>query len=302
MAPRDRSRRQNHENHLWLFIMLTQLWQQVDRMPFKPPVTLGVSALCLVAHLQPAAVSMLALDASERAICLAPAPILAGHSDALLRLVGSAFVHGSDSHVYYNIASFIFKGVQLEQAMGPKGYAILLGAMLILSHSLVVLAAYLATFVGYDGWYHSCAIGFSAVIFSLKYILTHQHGGEGAVWGVRMPNQWVTWAELVLIQIISPHASFLGHLAGIGAGAMYIYLWPAARLMLAQQQQAGGAASWGGRGAGGRGARQTRYTYAAGSSGTSEDADIAEALRRSRRDAGMPEASGGGFRFQDEID
>ena len=64
------------------------------------------------------------------------------------------------SHVYYNIASFVFKGVQLEQAMGPRDYAILLGSLLILSHGLVVLAAYLATFVGYHGWYHSCAIGF----------------------------------------------------------------------------------------------------------------------------------------------
>ena len=41
-----RQRRQNHENHTWLLIMLAQLYQQVDRMPIKPPITLGVSALC----------------------------------------------------------------------------------------------------------------------------------------------------------------------------------------------------------------------------------------------------------------
>lgn len=148
-----RQRRQNHENHTWLLIMLAQLYQQVDRMPYKPPVTLGISALCLVAHLQPSAVALVSLDYSEHAICLAPAPIIAGGGDALLRLVGSAFVHGSDSHVYYNIASFIFKGVQLEQAMGPELYAMLVGTMLLLSHGLVVLVAWIATFFGYTGWY-----------------------------------------------------------------------------------------------------------------------------------------------------
>ena len=123
--------------------MLAQLYQQVDRMPYKPPVTLGISALCLVAHLQPSAVALVSLDYSEHAICLAPAPIIAGGGDALLRLVGSAFVHGSDSHVYYNIASFIFKGVQLKQAMGPQLYAMLVGTMLLLSHGLVVLVAWI---------------------------------------------------------------------------------------------------------------------------------------------------------------
>ena len=95
---------------------------------------------------------------------------MALNSDALLRLVGSAFVHGSDSHVYYNIASFIFKGVQLEQSLGPEGYAVLLTAMLFLSHGLVVIISWAATFLGYNGWYHSCAIGFSAVIFALKFM------------------------------------------------------------------------------------------------------------------------------------
>ena len=34
--------------------------------------------------------------------------------------------------------------------------------------------------------------------------------------------QYVTWAELVYIQFISPQASFLGHLSGILAGLTYV--------------------------------------------------------------------------------
>ena len=102
-----RGQRRNDENHMWLIFMLTQLYQQVERMPFKPPITLGVSALCLIAHLQPSAIPL--ISGHELDVCLNPAAIMKGGPDALIRFAGSAFVHGSDTHVYYNIASFIFK-------------------------------------------------------------------------------------------------------------------------------------------------------------------------------------------------
>ena len=34
--------------------------------------------------------------------------------------------------------------------------------------------------------------------------------------------QYVTWAELLYIQLLTPNASFLGHLAGILAGMLHI--------------------------------------------------------------------------------
>ena len=34
--------------------------------------------------------------------------------------------------------------------------------------------------------------------------------------------RWLCWGELVWIQLISPQVSFLGHLAGILAGILYI--------------------------------------------------------------------------------
>ena len=36
--------------------------------------------------------------------------------------------------------------------------------------------------------------------------------------------QYVTWAELVYIQLLTPRASFLGHLAGILAGMLHVTL------------------------------------------------------------------------------
>ena len=34
--------------------------------------------------------------------------------------------------------------------------------------------------------------------------------------------QYVTWAELIYIQLLTPNASFLGHLAGILAGMLHL--------------------------------------------------------------------------------
>lgn len=35
--------------------------------------------------------------------------------------------------------------------------------------------------------------------------------------------QYVCWAELAYIQLLTPHASFLGHLGGILAGLVHVY-------------------------------------------------------------------------------
>lgn len=37
-----------------------------------------------------------------------------------------------------------------------------------------------------------------------------------------IPLQYVTWAELIYIQLLTPNASFLGHLAGILAGMLHV--------------------------------------------------------------------------------
>lgn len=41
--------------------------------------------------------------------------------------------------------------------------------------------------------------------------------------GISFPTQHAAWLELVLISMITPNASFLGHLAGILAGFLYMH-------------------------------------------------------------------------------
>lgn len=70
---------------------------------------------------------------------------------------------------------------------------------------------------------HGCAVGFSGILFALKVVHNHTNpGGQTSYYGLRIANKYASWAELVIIQLIYPNASFLGHLSGIIAGFIYI--------------------------------------------------------------------------------
>jgi hypothetical protein len=69
---------------------------------------------------------------------------------------------------------------------------------------------------------HTCTVGFSGVIFGLKAILTYNGRGRGDVAGFSLPMHWLSWGELVLIQLVYPRASWLAHAAGILAGLAHV--------------------------------------------------------------------------------
>jgi hypothetical protein len=50
----------------------------------------------------------------------------------------------------------------------------------------------------------SCAVGFSGVLFGLKAVLGHGAGGWGSVHGMPLPMRYMSWAELLLAQMLVP--------------------------------------------------------------------------------------------------
>lgn len=46
-------------------------------------------------------------------------------------------------------------------------------------------------------------------------------GTQYAMGFIPVPSKYIFWAELVLIQLITPNVSFVGHLAGILVGLLY---------------------------------------------------------------------------------
>lgn len=116
------------------------------------------------------------------------------------------------------MASLIAKGRALERvAFSSELFAIMLLGFAIASNALytaVCLAgAHLAP--GLLASPHTPVVGFSAVLFGLKVVVTEREG-HGLALGAAY------WSELVLASLLSPRASFVGHLCGILVGIAFV--------------------------------------------------------------------------------
>ncbi|XP_060479942.1 rhomboid-related protein 4 isoform X2 [Panthera onca] len=139
------------------------------------------------------------------------------------RLLLSPFHHADDWHLYFNMASMLWKGINLERRLGSKWFAYVIVTFSLLTGVVYLLLEFaLAEFMNEPGFRRNCAVGFSGVLFALKVLNNHYcPGGFANVLGFPVPNRFACWAELVAIHFISPGASFAGHLAGILVGLMY---------------------------------------------------------------------------------
>ncbi|RWS11826.1 hypothetical protein B4U79_04655 [Dinothrombium tinctorium] len=141
------------------------------------------------------------------------------------RFVFSAFEHADDWHLYYNMVSFLAKGRTLERRFGSKYFLYLLIVFTIMTNITYVTVSYALSELLLDHSYsRTCAVGFSGVIFALKVLTTHYWPSGGhSFMGISITSKYVVWSELILIQLISPNASFVGHLSGIIVGLAYIH-------------------------------------------------------------------------------
>jgi rhomboid domain-containing protein 1 len=49
----------------------------------------------------------------------------------------------------------------------------------------------------------------------LKYVWNHSASNTSNVMGINVPTKYAAWLELIIISVISPNVSFIGHLSGI---------------------------------------------------------------------------------------
>ncbi|ROL45173.1 Rhomboid-related protein 4, partial [Anabarilius grahami] len=139
------------------------------------------------------------------------------------RLLLSPFHHVDDMHLYFNMASLLWKGIKLEKKLGGAWFAYLLSVFSLLTGLVYLLLETGLTKMTEDSSYSlQCAVGFSGVLFGLKVVNNHYHpGGATYVMGLPIANRYACWVELVLIHIMNPGTSFVGHLAGILVGLLY---------------------------------------------------------------------------------
>lgn len=139
------------------------------------------------------------------------------------RLFLAPFIHADSWHLYYNMISFMWKARTLEKRYGSLYFAYMIAVFTLLTSGVyLILNVHLAEY--FDWSYHNrCAVGFSGVIFAVKVLTTHlQPNHMSYIFGIGIPSKLAVWAELILISVLNPNASFIGHLAGILVGLAFV--------------------------------------------------------------------------------
>lgn len=199
---------------LGLFLLAYQLIQNIG-LTSLPPVTL---------------VSILTQVGVYLNIINVPRLCISGAGVALdreyLRLIIPSIRHTHDIHLYYNMVSLAWKGLELEKRLGSAKFLVTLIILTLVSSIFyVVLAVAGADLLEDHSLMTQCAIGFSGVLFGMKVLNTHYSNQEQqrtSFFGFLVPMKFAVWLELIIIQVMVPNSSFMGHLGGIMAGLVFV--------------------------------------------------------------------------------
>jgi rhomboid domain-containing protein 1 len=100
-------------------------------------------------------------------VCLSAREVMKGRD--YKRLFLSAFEHGDDMHLYYNMLSFLIKGRSLEKKMGSKNFLCTLALLTTLTSCYYVGIGWAMHHFTNDNYYVTvCAVGFSGKLSSHK--------------------------------------------------------------------------------------------------------------------------------------
>ena len=114
----------------WFIMMAVQLYQQIERLPVKPPVTLAVMAAAAAIHFDMLGeIGDLIVGPGASSACLSARAVV--ERSEWRRIFSAPLVHADEMHLVYNLSSFLFKGAQLETKMGSEAFAKLLVGLLV---------------------------------------------------------------------------------------------------------------------------------------------------------------------------
>ncbi|XP_067363693.1 rhomboid-related protein 4-like isoform X2 [Channa argus] len=206
---------------LGLLLLVVQLFQ--EGLGNIPAVTLAVLGFNVYLYVFPAAPLMKACVSLQ----------LVHRNKEWRRLFLSPLHHVNDWHLYFNMVSFLWKGLRLERHLGAAWFLYLLSVFSLLTGLVYLLLQALMVkliedkdalgdFIDLPALSSECAVGFSGVLFALKVVSNHYNpGGVTYILNICVSNRFASWVELVLIYLVTPGTSLVGHLAGILVGLLY---------------------------------------------------------------------------------
>lgn len=189
-----------------------------EALTHLPPTTLGVIIVCASIH----AIQNI-LGWNLRLFTMCPRLILFTHE--YYRVFTAVFFHANLMHIGMNMLSTAAISSALEKQLGTLRLLFSIWWAILLTSAIYILIAYAAyVFFGYDSWMYQHAVGYSGIIFHMSVLESRLHPGPRSVFGIfSVPASVYPWVLLLVLQLIMPNLSFLGHLAGILTGTLEFY-------------------------------------------------------------------------------
>ena len=148
-------------------------------------------------------------DLSE--VCISPINVY--YREDWTRLLFAAFFHVDEWHLYYNMVSFLWKGLTLERRLGSFYFAYLIAVFSLLTNAATVALSMAAEKVMHDHSYLSqCAVGFSGscIWINIVLILSSTYSSSGCVVAVFIPTTRRVQGDIeMLIEMLSIHVCVL---------------------------------------------------------------------------------------------
>lgn len=140
-------------------------------------------------------------------------------------IITSPFAHVSIMHIGFNMMTLVQLGPILETQFGTSQFLIMSSWAILFSGMIYMLLEYIGFWItGSPGVLATACVGYSGILFSYAIIETyHSNVEQRSVFGfVNVPAKLYPWVLLVLLSLLMPGISFLGHLSGILFGMLIV--------------------------------------------------------------------------------
>ncbi|PXF48184.1 Rhomboid-like protein 15 [Gracilariopsis chorda] len=178
-----------------------------------PFCTLAIAVICLLLFIPNIA------RTSTFAVCLLPTRVFS--SAQVYRIFTYPFFHAGFFHILFNLIAWFMLANNFEKTVGTLGAFYVIFVLFIpLSALLQCAVSFIIDALASTQFRNDCAVGISGVLFAILVVNIHVSATSSiSFFGLfNISANWYPWVLAVILQLLSPRLSFMGHISGILMG------------------------------------------------------------------------------------
>ena len=187
----------------------------MNNLMIKAPVIIGIEIICSLIWLY---IYYYRVDAKKFAFNFHQIV----ENKELWRIVSGTMSHIQIMHLCFNLVS-LWNTRFIEMRFGSITYFKLSFCLFLISNASMICVYWLMTqyFDKYEYVKDLYVVGYSAILFGFMSFECMQFDGNMSVFGANIPFYLGPFVLLILISLIVPNASFIGHFSGILSGFLF---------------------------------------------------------------------------------